>query len=290
MPADHRIRGNPLFKDASILNPLINLVRCDYADPRVPVGMTATGIPPHVAQLRNDIEHAEKMSALSAAVSGLPEVLSTALTGKLEEFATQQGNITQASLEQVFQNHISELQAALEGQQAVAGDGVASAGGETSATSEGWFVWQDGKAYRLPEDFAFQKGMVKDALRIWYMADSVTRRGTDKKVIPPLRLVNRKDFKLPKHKNKFNQVLKPLVAHLETLIKMEHPALIAPETWNQQPYRALTKTQFDLIWDKAKTYFPDTTAKGYAKSRPTEVSMSYAAKILRQRVAAIEKE
>ena len=51
---------------------------------------------------------------------------------------------------------------------------------------------------------------------------------------------------------------------------------------NKQPNRSLTKDQFDDLWEKTTAYFPATTAKGYKRSRPADMSMTYAAKLLRR--------
>ena len=52
VPADHCIRGNPLFKDQNILNPNFRIVRYVYVGERAVEGATPTGIPPHNTQLR----------------------------------------------------------------------------------------------------------------------------------------------------------------------------------------------------------------------------------------------
>ena len=62
------------------------------------------------------------------------------------------------------------------------------------------------------------KGKVKDALRLWYTADTVARRGIDNMVIPPLRMVNREDFADKKNRRRFSQDIKPLVGSLEKLL------------------------------------------------------------------------
>ena len=142
----------------------------------------------------------------------------------------------------------------------------------------------------LPEDYVFKKVILKGALLMWYTADTVARRGTDRKVIPPLRVVERKDFKTASNKNKFSRMLKPLTKHLETLLQKDQPALIKPTIWNQQVNRSLTPEQFEAIWKHTKTYFSVTTVKGYKRSRPTDISMSYAAKLLRQRVQALAED
>ena len=83
---------------------------------------------------------------------------------------------------------------------------------------------------------------------------------------------------------KFSRVLKPLirVRHLEIQLAKDYPGLVQPEVWNKQPNRSLTNDQFDDLWEKTTAYFPAMTAKGYKRSRPADMSMTYAAKLLRR--------
>ena len=144
------------------------------------------------------------------------------------------------------------------------------------------FVWKDGRSYALPEDYVLQKGTAKDALTNWYTAETVARRAKDQNAIPRIRLVRRRDFKRDEDKVKFSRILKPLTRHLEVLLAKDHPGLVQPAVWNKQPNRSLTDEQFDELWEKTKTYFPATTARGYNWSRPADMSMAYAVKFLRR--------
>ena len=59
---------------------------------------------------------------------------------------------------------------------------------------------------------------MKDALRLWYTADTVGRKGVDNKVIPPLRVVQRADFADKVNQRRFSQDIKPLVGTREKLL------------------------------------------------------------------------
>ena len=287
VPADHHIRGNLLFKDRSLLDPLLQLVRCDYVDRRVPEGITSTGIPPSVTTLRYHMIHANDMAILKDQLHNLPEKLGKALEERLDKFAQDQGNITQSSLRSMFQKELGSIKALLQGRRAERAEGIIAGESEINTeVKDGLFLWTDGSASLLPENFVFQQGSIRDALTIWYKADTVSRRGEDQMTIPPLRIVSRKDFKSKSHKARFSQVLKPLIRHLEALLRKDHPDLIQPAVWNKQKYQALIDAQFNDLWEKTKAYFPKITAKGYKKSRPTEVSMAYALKLLRQKAKA----
>lgn len=56
--------------------------------------MTATGIPPHVTQLRLALTTAEDMKKFKVALDKMPEELGEALGSRLDEYAQSQGNIT----------------------------------------------------------------------------------------------------------------------------------------------------------------------------------------------------
>ena len=282
VPADHCIRGNPLFKDQNILNPLLRLVRCGYVDERAVEGATPTGIPPHITQLRLAMSSAKDMAVIKEAITKLPEELGDSLKQKLDEFAQAQGNITVDSLKMMFQTHMTKIENMLMTQPMACTDATTNSESATPSVKNGMFVWKDGRSYALPEDYVLQKGTLKDALTNWYTADTVARRAKDQTVIPPLRLVQRRDFKKTEHKGKFSRVLKPLARHLEILLTRDHPDLVQPEVWNKQPNRSLTNDQFTVLWEKTRAYFPATTAKGYKRSRPADMSMAYAVKFLRR--------
>ena len=55
-----------------------------------------------------------------------------------------------------------------------------------------------------------ERDIIKDALTIWYTADTVARSAKDHNVVPPLRLVRRRHFEKVEHKVKFSRVLKPV--------------------------------------------------------------------------------
>ena len=281
VPPEHSVRGNPLFKDKNILDPLLRLVRCNYVDNRVVEGITPTGIPPHITQLRLAMESSKDMADIKEAITKLPEELGDSLKQKLDEFAQAQGNITVNSLQAMFQAHMDKIENILTAQPMACMGGTANSESATPSVQDGMFIWKDGRSYALPEDYVFPKGTLKDALTNWYTADTVARRAKDQTVIPPLRIVQRRDFKKTEHKAKFSRVLKPLTRHLEVLLAKDNPHLVQPTVWNKQPYRALTKDQFDELWEKTKVLLPATTAKGYKRSRPADMSMAYAAKLLR---------
>ena len=181
----------------------------------------------------------------------------------------------------MFQKHMAKLEHMLAAQHHGT-DATATSESATPSVTDGMFVWADGRSYALPEDYVLQKVKLKDDLTNWYTADTVTWRAKDQNVIPPLRLVRRRDFKKAKHKAKFSRVLKPLTRHLEVMLVKDHPGLVQPEVWNKQPNRSLTKEQFDELWEKTQAYFPATTAKGYKRSRPADMSMDYAMNLLRR--------
>ena len=117
---------------------------------------------------------------------------------------------------------------------------------------------------------------VKDALRLWYTADTVGRKGVDNKVIPPLRVVQRADFADKVNQRRFSQDIKPLVGTLEKLLS----------EWSKQKHHALTQPQFDKLWEKTIQFLPVATKKGFRKSEPADLSMGYARKILRKELEA----
>ena len=145
------------------------------------------------------------------------------------------------------------------------------------------FKWANGEAHNLPEDFEIAVSSVLGALRQWYQADSVARARLDKKVIPPLRLVNRKDFKEKKQKGKFSQSLKPMVMSIERLLERDHAGTLdGKEVWDAQKHGALTDEQFDALWEKAKGYLPTRTAGGRKIKNPEGKSMTYARKVYKK--------
>ena len=223
------------------------------------------------------------MADIKKAIAKLPDELGESLKQKLDEFAQAQGNITVNSLQAMFQTHMAKLESMLAAQHHGT-NAIATAESATPCVTDGMFVWKDGRSYALPEDYVLQKGTAKDALTNWYTAETVARRAKDQNAIPRIRLVRRRDFKRDEDKVKFSRILKPLTRHLEVLLAKDHPnpGLVQPEVWNKQPNRSLTKDQFDDLWEKTTAYFPATTAKGYKRSRPADMSMAYAVKFLRR--------
>ena len=214
------------------------------------------------------------MAAIKKAITKLPDELRDSLT-------QAQGNITVNSLQAMFQTQTAKLENMLAAQHHGT-NAIATAESATPCVTDGMFVWKDGRSYALPEDYVLQKGTAKDALTNWYTAETVARRAKDQNAIPRIRLVRRRDFKRDEDKVKFSRILKPLTRHLEVLLAKDHPGLVQPEVWNEQPNRSLTKDQFDDLWEKTTAYFPATTAKGYKRSRPSDMSMTYAVKFLRR--------
>ena len=129
---------------------------------------------------------------------------------------------------------------------------------------------------------------VKDALRLWYTADTVGRKGVDNKVIPPLRVVQRADFADKVNQRRFSQDIKPLVGTLEKLLSYDEAAasVLMPTEWSKQKHHALTQPQFDKLWEKTIQFLPVATKKGFRKSKPADLSMGYARKILRNELEA----
>lgn len=123
---------------------------------------------------------------------------------------------------------------------------------------------------------------VKDALRLWYTADTVARRGIDNKVIPPLRMVKREDFADKKNCRRFSQDIKPLVGTLEKLLAYDNQ-----QAWSsKQKNQSLTQSQFDKLWAMTIPLLPVATKKGFRKSKPADMSMAYARKLLRKELKA----
>jgi len=132
------------------------------------------------------------------------------------------------------------------------------------------------------------KCKVKDALRLWYTADTVGRRAIDNKVIPPVRMVKREDFADKTNRRRFSQDMKPLVCTLEKLLAYDTAAasMITPTEWSKQNNQSLTQSQFDKLWAKTVPLLPVATKKGFRKSKPADMSMAYARKLLRKELKA----
>jgi len=124
---------------------------------------------------------------------------------------------------------------------------------------------------------------VKDALRLWYTADTVGRKGVDNKVIPPLRVVQRADFADKVNQRRFSQDIKPLVGTLEKLLSYDEAAasVLMPTEWSKQKHHALTQPQFDKLWERTIPFLPVAMTKGFRTSKPADLSMAYARKVLR---------
>ena len=177
---------------------------------------------------------------------------------------------------------MANLRAAMSAQ-ASSSDVVAGTPGSTTTIETGLFSWADGTCHRLPEDYKMTKGKVKDAMRIWFTADTVGRRGVDNMVIPPLRAVERSDFADQSSKRRYSQDLKPLMGTIEKLLACNNAtASSLPTLWSQQKYHALTQPQFDKLWSDTLPFLPKNTAKGFRRAKPGDVSMSYARKVLRE--------
>ena len=85
-----------------------------------------------------------------------------------------------------------------------------------------------------------------------------------------------------------SQDIKPLVGTLEKLLSYDEAAasVITPIVWGKQKHHALTQPQFDELWEKTIPFLPVATTKGFRKSKPADLSMGYARKVLRQELKA----
>ena len=63
-------------------------------------------------------------------------------------------------------------------------------------------------------------------------------------------------------------------------------SVLMPTEWSKQKHHALTQPQFDKLWEKTIQFLPVATKKGYRKSKPADLSMGYARKILRNELEA----
>ena len=63
-------------------------------------------------------------------------------------------------------------------------------------------------------------------------------------------------------------------------------SVITPTVWSKQKHHALTQPQFDELWEKTIPFLPVATTKGFRKSKPADLSMGYARKVLRKELKA----
>ena len=63
-------------------------------------------------------------------------------------------------------------------------------------------------------------------------------------------------------------------------------SVLMPTEWSKQKHHALTQPQFDKLWEKTIPFLPVATKKGFRKSKPADLSMGYARKILRNELEA----
>ena len=96
------------------------------------------------------------------------------------------------------------------------------------------------------------------------------------------------DFADKVNQRRFSQDIKPLVGTLEKLLSYDEAAasVITPTVWSKQKHHALTQPQFDALWEKTIPFLPVATTKGFRKSKPADLSMGYARKVLRKELKA----
>ena len=63
-------------------------------------------------------------------------------------------------------------------------------------------------------------------------------------------------------------------------------SIITPREWSKQKNQSLTQSQFDKLWAMTIPLLPVATKKGFRKSKPADMSMAYARKLLRKELKA----